>query len=100
MFLALLLTCGLLGADDKPPAAGPPAQSALDTYKAAKTKVGKNADAHVRLALWCETQGLSAERMKHLALAVMYDPKSHWHAGSSGWCRSRANGRDPKKWAR
>jgi tetratricopeptide (TPR) repeat protein len=84
MFLALILTCGLLGADDRPPAAGPPAQSALDTYKAAKAKVGKNADAHVRLALWCEQHGLSSEQMKHLALAVFYDPTSALARGLLG----------------
>ncbi len=84
MFLALLLTCGLLGADDAPPAARPPAQSALDTYQAAKAKAGNSADAHVRLALWCEAHGLSSERMKHLALAVLYDPKSTLARGLMG----------------
>ena len=39
----------------------------LETYQAARAKAGKSADAHVRLALWCEAHGLSAERMKHLA---------------------------------
>ena len=34
-----------------------------------RAKVGRDADAQVKLALWCEAHGLSAERIKHLALA-------------------------------
>ncbi len=25
---------------------------------------------------WCESHGLGAERMKHLAMAVLYDPSN------------------------
>ena len=41
---------------------------------AARSQVGRDPKAHVRLALWCESHGLRSERMKHLALAVLYDP--------------------------
>ena len=35
----------------------------------------------LRLALWCERRGLEAERVKHLALAVLIDPD---HAAARG----------------
>ena len=47
-------------------------------------RAGKNADAHVRLALWCEAHGLTAERLKHLSLAVLYDPGNTLARGLMG----------------
>ena len=44
------------------------------TYRLLATAVGRNPDAQVRLALWCETHGLIPERLKHLSLAVLLDP--------------------------
>ena len=35
----------------------------------------------MKLALWCEAHGLGAERMKHLAMAVLVDPKNTARAG-------------------
>src|ERR1700737_4044724 len=84
MFLALLLSCAFVGADDTPPVAVPAAKPAMETYQAARAKAGKNAKAHVRLALWCEAHGLSSERMKHLALAVLYDPSNALARGLMG----------------
>jgi hypothetical protein len=54
----------------------PPDAVATDaqTYEAAKAKAGRNADAQVRLALWCEAHGMNAERLKHLAIALLVDP--------------------------
>jgi Pretoxin HINT domain/HEAT repeats len=58
-----------------PTAAEPQAKPPdLDTYAAAKAKAGKSPDAQVKLALWCEAHGLSAERTKHLLLATLLDP--------------------------
>ena len=56
----------------RPSLASNPAPRGLDagpatTDEAALAQVGRDADAHVRLALWCEAHGLSAERLKHLA---------------------------------
>ena len=48
----------------------------LKTYEALKPKAGKDSQAQVKLALWCESHGLDAERMKHLAQAVLSDPKN------------------------
>jgi hypothetical protein len=55
-------------------AAGAGAPEARDSYEAALAQVGRDADAHVRLALWCEAHGLDAERLKHLSLAVLNAP--------------------------
>jgi tetratricopeptide (TPR) repeat protein len=55
-------------------ALSPVAAADLSAYQAAKHTVGRDPDAHVRLALWCESHGLRSEQMKHLALAVLYQP--------------------------
>ncbi len=75
MFCTLLMCGALLGVD--PDLAGPStpaAASDLSAYDTARRQAGRDPNAHVRLALWCESHGLRSERMKHLALAVMYDP--------------------------
>ena len=72
MTSVVLLLCGLLGAAPEPTAKA----EDLAAYDAAKVKVGRDAEAHVKLALWCESHGLKAERVKHLALAVLADPKN------------------------
>jgi hypothetical protein len=56
-------------------------QTDLAAYEAARGKVGRDADAHVMLALWCEAHGLSAERVKHLAIATLINPN---HAAARG----------------
>ena len=66
--LLLLVCCALLGADPSESATkSRPAPADLAAYTVAKSKVRHDSDAHVRLAVWCESHGLSAERMKHLA---------------------------------
>jgi hypothetical protein len=68
-----------LGAEkDVPPAAD------LAAYEEAKSTVGRDADAQVHLALWCEAHGLPAERLKHLALAVLSDPTNATARGLLG----------------
>jgi hypothetical protein len=84
MCSTFLLSLALLGADDPPDVSKAVARPALETYRAALAETGKNADAHVRLALWCETQGLTAERLKHLSLAVLYDPSHALARGLMG----------------
>ena len=63
-------------------------------YEAAAAKAGKNAAAHVQLALWCEAHGLSAERIKHLNLAVVARP------GKCAGSRPSGPGRLQGKWAK
>jgi hypothetical protein len=58
-----------------------PSDDALTTYQVAQAQAGRDADAHVRLALWCEAHGLNSERLKQLALAVLIDPG---HAAARG----------------
>ena len=68
-----------------PAADGPvPDPSDLASYKAAAAEVGHDVTAHIRLALWCEAHGLTPERMKHLALAVLYEPKNALARGLMG----------------
>jgi Pretoxin HINT domain len=84
---AMIASVLLLGAmvAGAPAADGPgPDASDLASYKAAAAGVGHDPDAHVRLAIWCEAHGLTAERMKHLALAVLYEPKNSLARGLMG----------------
>ena len=81
MFSALILARRSGVPDDAVPA---PPKADLATYKEATARAGKSADAHVRLALWCEAHGLTAERLKHLSLAVLYDPSNTLARGLMG----------------
>jgi tetratricopeptide (TPR) repeat protein len=44
------------------------------TYEAVRKKAGPDPAALVKLALWCEAHGFSAERRKHLTEALAIDP--------------------------
>jgi hypothetical protein len=101
MVNALLACCALLVADPGESATKSlPAPADLAAYAAAKSKVGRDADAHVRLAVWCESHGLEAERMKHLAMAVLYNPSHALARGLLGmvayqgkWSRAEIAGK-------
>jgi hypothetical protein len=74
MLYTIAMCCALLGSER---GAGPPslvAPADRSVYESARKKVGQDADAHVRLALWCEARGLGPERIKHLTLAVLHYP--------------------------
>ncbi len=73
MVHVVLLCCALLTDGDKPVGT-----TAVDraAYNAAADKAGKDPAAHVQLALWCETHGLSSERVKHLTIASSLDPSN------------------------
>jgi hypothetical protein len=64
-------------------------------YEAARAQAGRDADAHVKLALWCEQHGLTAERAKHLALAVLIDPKHTTARGLMGLVTFQGHWRRP-----
>jgi len=64
MLTTVLMVCGRVAAV---PAADPTAED-LASYEAARSGVGRDPKANVRLALWCEAHGLRAERLKHLTL--------------------------------
>jgi tetratricopeptide (TPR) repeat protein len=82
MFSALILATAI-GAFPDEPAPVPPSPD-LAAYQKETAKVGKTAEAHVRLALWCEAHGLTAERLKHLSLAVLNDPTNALARGLMG----------------
>lgn len=73
LILAAALTSAGPVAEDSDPSS--PREAVLKEYESARAQAGRDADAQVGLALWCERHGLSAERIKHLALAVIRDPK-------------------------
>ena len=79
VLLSGVVIMGLLAGD------GSPAEpSKLGEYKAAVSRAGHDPNAHVRLGLWCEAHGLTAERLKHLSLAVLYDPTNALARGLLG----------------
>jgi hypothetical protein len=87
----LIVVCtGLLAAE--PPAA------TVDwkAYRTAAAAAGRDAEAHVKLALWCERQGLEPERLKHLALAVLADPKNATARGLLGLVAYRGRWERPE----
>src|SRR4051812_28802866 len=69
--------------------------STLADYESARAQAGRDPDAHVRLALWCETNGLPAEKLKHLALAVLNDPKNATARGLLGLVSFRGRWQRP-----
>jgi tetratricopeptide (TPR) repeat protein len=82
MFSALILAA-TFGVFSDETVAEPPKPD-LAAYRQATAKVEKTADAHVRLALWCEAHDMTAERLKHLSLAVLYDPTNVLARGLMG----------------
>ena len=101
MVNTLFMCCALLVAlPGESATKSPPAPADLAAYASAKSKVGRDADAHVRLAVWCESHGLEAERMKHLAMAVLYNPSHALARGLLGmvayqgkWSRAEIAGK-------
>jgi len=95
MFLCGATLVGL-PATDKPPAK----PQNLEAYAAAKGKAGQSAEAQVKLALWCEARGLSAERTKHLILATLIDPLQATARGLLGLVSYQGKWQSPDEVAR
>ncbi|WP_435022184.1 polymorphic toxin-type HINT domain-containing protein [Tundrisphaera sp. TA3] len=93
----LLLATGLLCVSPEYPAACPPTPADRAAYEAARTQTGNDAGAQIRLALWCESHGLPAERLKHLALAALRDPNNAAARGLMGVVRHRDAWARPEK---
>ena len=89
MGLMLLVCAALL-------AAPAPSPEILAEYRKAEAAVGRDPDAHVRLALWCESHGLDAERVKHLALAVLEQPSHPMARGLMGLVAYRDRWQPPE----
>ncbi len=91
--LAAILVCAAILAT--PADAGGVSGDDLAVYEKARASIGRDADAHVRLALWCEAHGLTAQRVKHLALAVLIDPSQATARGLLGLVAYRGHWRNP-----
>jgi hypothetical protein len=96
MLSLLIATSALLAID---PEAAQPAAPELPggaAYEGAAARVGRDPDAHVRLALWCEAHGLDAERIKHLSLAVLKSPAHPLARGLLGLVSYRGRWQRPE----
>jgi Pretoxin HINT domain len=81
MMHAILLCCMILADDGKPAEATAEDRAA---YEAAAAKAGKYSAAQIQLALWCEAHGFTAERSKHLDMAISLDPSNALARGLFG----------------
>ncbi|HEV3162690.1 MAG TPA: polymorphic toxin-type HINT domain-containing protein [Isosphaeraceae bacterium] len=93
MVSALVLACGLFAAFPDNPT---PSPEDFKAYQEAKAHAKRDPDAHIRLALWCEAHGLNAERLKHLAIAVLVDPKNTTARGLLGLVAYNGQWRRPE----
>ena len=98
MIHAILLCCAMLGDGGKPAEAT--ASSIALLYESAREKAGKNAAAQVQLALWCEAHGLTAERIKHLSVAISLDPANSLARGLMGLVAFKGKWAKPEHVAR
>ena len=80
MFMLVACTALLAVGPDE----GPSATDARQAYQEARSRAGRSPEDQVRLALWCETHGLTAERLHHLTLAVLADPRNATARGLMG----------------
>jgi hypothetical protein len=97
--LVCLTVIGACLADEPAPATGDRA-TVLSSYQSARKEAGRDAQAHVRLALWCEAHGMSAERLKHLATAVLYDPSNVLARGLMGLVAYQGKWKRPEQVSR
>ncbi len=77
--------------------AGSPGLEDLAAYQAAANQAGRDPEAHVRLALWCESRGLKSERIKHLSIALLVDPGNARARGLLGQVEDGARWRKPEQ---
>lgn len=81
--LLLCVAAGVAG----PPEDGDDGSDVQAVYEQAQAAAGQDAEANVRLALWCESHGLRAERARHLAIALLADPEQALARALSGLVR-------------
>jgi hypothetical protein len=77
--ILIVITSFIATASDNATATTPQA-----SYNVARSQAGKDPNAHVSLALWCEAHGLLVEKLKHLAIAVMLQPNHPTARGLMG----------------
>jgi len=93
--LGALLLGAAMAAQPAPPVDSRAAN--LRAYEEAKARAGRDADAQVDLALWCEQRGLTAERVKHLTLAVLRNPDHALARGLLGMVSYNGKWRTPEE---
>ncbi|WP_165246989.1 polymorphic toxin-type HINT domain-containing protein [Paludisphaera soli] len=64
-----------------------PPEPDLAAYEGAKAAAGRDADAQVRLALWCEAHGMASEKSTHLNRAILLDPDHEKARGLLGYVK-------------
>ena len=96
MFSAILLGSLALATGSPLQDLAKPAAADQAAYRDAKASAGRDADAHVKLALWCEAHGLDSERVKHLALATLIDPNHATAHGLLGLVASHGKWQKPE----
>ena len=95
MFSMIVLFCCALDGDSTTSGSNAPAKVNVagagddQTYDELVAQAGRDAEAHVRLALWCEARGMTEKRAKHLALAVQFDPTNSLARGLMGQIEDR-----------
>ncbi|MDG3004213.1 polymorphic toxin-type HINT domain-containing protein [Paludisphaera mucosa] len=77
---------------------GPDADRAA--YEDARSRAGRDADAQVDLALWCESRGMGAEKTTHLTRAVLLDPDHARARGLLGYVKHEGRWLRPDEIAR
>ena len=90
------LICGALILGGPAPDGPAIDSSKREAYEAAAAAAGHDATAQVRLALWCEAHGLTAERLKHLSRAVLDQPSNALTRALLGLVRYQGRGSSPK----
>jgi hypothetical protein len=81
MFCSLVFCLAMIGQAD---GGNKSDRTVFSLYETQKASAGHDAAAQIRLALWCEEHGLTAERLKHLALAIARDPANTLARGLMG----------------
>ncbi len=88
------ICAGLIAGNPASDPTSPPDPAA--TYREVRDKAGRSPEEQVKLALWCEAHGLTAERLHHLTLAVLADPKNVAARGLMGLVSHEGRWRRPE----
>jgi hypothetical protein len=90
-----VLLCGALILGGTPPDGPAIDLSEREAYKTAAAAAGHDSTAQVRLALWCEGHGMTAERLEHLSRAILDQPSNVLARALLGLVRYRGRWEPP-----
>lgn len=74
-----------------------PTDSDIKAYQTAKAEAQRDPQANIGLALWCEARGMDTERLKHLAIALLVDPKNATARGLLGMVQYSGRWQKPEQ---